>query len=150
MIRVTNFQRIGEPHNAGVGRDFEDLALNFFYARGVALYGRFPVAVGVAQRKKMHRFDLGSEDPPVIVECKSHTWTLSGKLPSAKLTVWNEAMYYFHIAPRRYRKILFVLKHLRDDVSLASYYLRAFGHLVPDDVELWEFDAEARTGERLL
>jgi hypothetical protein len=149
MIHATNFQRVGEPHNAGVGRDFEDLALNFFYARGIGLYGSFSVPIGVAERKKTHRFDLGSEDPAVIVECKSHTWTLGGNMPSAKLTLWNEAMYYFHIAPKRYRKILFVLKHLRGGVSLAAYYLQKFAHLVPDDVEVWEFDVEAKTGERL-
>ena len=28
-------------------------------------------------------------------------------MPSAKMTVWNEAMYYFHIAPKQYRKIMF-------------------------------------------
>lgn len=71
-------------------------------------------------------------------------------MPSAKMTVWNEAMYYFHIAPRRFRKIMFVLKHHKADLSLASYYLRTYGHLIPDDVELWEFDTETQVGQKLL
>ena len=26
-----------------------------------------------------------------------------------KITVWNESMYYFHLAPSVFRKVLFVL-----------------------------------------
>jgi hypothetical protein len=107
------------------------------------------VPVGVGDAKKMHRFDLGSENPPVLVECKSHTWTQGGNMPSAKMTVWNEAMYYFHVAPAHYRKIFFALKHNRREMSLASYYLKTHGHLIPDGVELWEFDLETLTDERL-
>jgi len=149
MFHCSRFTRADAQHAAGFGRAFEDLALNYFYARGIVLWGDFRVPLGVAERKKTHRFDLGSEDPAIIVECKAHTWTLGGNLPNAKLTVWNEAMYYFHVAPDRYRKILFVLKHLRDNLSLAAYYLRTYDHLVPNGVELWEFDAEARSAERL-
>src|SRR5436190_1428566 len=71
------------------------------------------------------------------------------RMPSAKMTVWNEAMYYFHVAPDIYRKILFVLKHSRRDVSLASYYLKTHEHLVPNGVEVWEYDTCANTAERL-
>ena len=70
-------------------------------------------------------------------------------MPSAKMTVWNEAMYYFHLAPARYRKVLFVLKHARREVTLASYYLRTHGHMVPNGVEIWEFDAATNTAEQL-
>jgi hypothetical protein len=58
-------------------------------------------------------------------------------------------MYYFHVAPKDFRKILFVLKHDRRGQRLASYYLHTHGHLVPDGVEVWEFNAETQTGERL-
>ena len=71
-------------------------------------------------------------------------------MPSAKMTVWNEAMYYFHVAPPEYRKIMFVLKHERREQSLASYYIHTHGHLVPDGVEIWEFDEETQTGAKLL
>jgi hypothetical protein len=89
----------------------------------------------VGEKKKHHRFDLGASAPAALVECKSHTWTQSGNMPSAKLTVWNEAMYYFHIAPKHYRKIFFMLKHLRCEISLATYYLAKYEHLIPEDVE---------------
>jgi hypothetical protein len=150
MIETNNFQRIGSDHNAGVGRRFEDIARSFFKEQGVYLIQNFSVPVGVGTRKKEHRFDLGSAAPPVLVECKSHTWTSGGNMPSAKMTVWNEAMYYFHVAPREYRKIMFVLKHHRRDVTLANYYLHTRGHLVPDGVEFWEFDTESNIGEKLL
>ncbi len=109
----------------------------------------FPVLVGVSSQKKSHRFDLGAEDPATLVECKSHTWTQGGNMPSAKLTVWNEAMYYFHVAPPQYRKIFFVLKHLRRNTSLATYYLTNYRHLIPDAVEFWEYYTVEGKGERL-
>lgn len=49
--------------------------------------------------KKKHSFDLGCKDKK-IVECKSHKWTSGGNIPSAKLNVWNEAMYYFFNSTR--------------------------------------------------
>ena len=63
-------------------------------------------------------------------------------VPSAKMTVWNEAMYYFHLAPTRYRKILFVLHDRRDGQgeTLLAYYKRTYSHLIPDDVEFMEWD----------
>jgi hypothetical protein len=151
MSDINNFQRVGAVHNAGVGRLFEEAARNFFLSKeGILLAPGFAVDVGVSHRKKKHRFDLGSADPAILVECKSHTWTQTGNMPSAKMTVWNEAMYYFHIAPPAFRKIMFVLKHDRRGTSLASYYLQTRGHMVPDDVEIWEFDVESATGEKLL
>jgi hypothetical protein len=51
-------------------------------------------------------------------------------------------MYYFHAAPSGYKKALFVLHDLRrggSGESLATYYLRTFGHLVPPGVQFWEY-----------
>jgi hypothetical protein len=42
-----------------------------------------------SDKKKIRNFDLGSSTPAILVECKSHTWTQSGNIPSARLTVWN-------------------------------------------------------------
>lgn len=41
----------------------------------------------------------------------------------------NEAMLHFSVAPQHYRKVLFVLKHMRGDLSLANHYVRTQGHL---------------------
>ncbi|MHA1546629.1 MAG: hypothetical protein ACTSUY_09435 [Alphaproteobacteria bacterium] len=137
-----NFQRSGSVSNAHVGREFESIAFAFFASKGLSLSKDFAIPLGVTSVKKPHKFDLGSNEPPVLVECKSHKWTKSDKTPSAKLTVWNEAMYYFQLAPSRYRKIMFVLRDFsaQRQVSLAEFYLRNHGHLIPEDVEFWEYD----------
>ena len=83
------------------------------------------------------------------MEGKCHTWTEGGNAPSAKLTVWNEAMLYFACAPPKYRKLLVVQRSLRGSETLAEHYLKRYRHLVPGGVELWEFDSVARQG-RLL
>jgi hypothetical protein len=144
-----NFQRIGSISNAHAGTDFETAARQFFTTQGISLTKNFAVPVAVGETKKLHRFDLGSDNPRVLVECKSHTWTQGGNMPSAKMTVWNEAMYYFHVAPPDYRKVFFVLKHYRKEQSLAAYYLKTHGHLVPAGVEFWEYDAQSSVAERL-
>ncbi len=109
------------------------------------------VLVGVGTIKKEHAFDLGCERQKVIVECKSHRWTSGDNVPSAKMTVWNEAMFYFYVAPEDYRKIMFVLKDRSDkrNETLAEYYLRTYNHLVPSDVEFWEYDESTKNAEKL-
>lgn len=136
------FQRVGSISNAHVGRAFESVAKAYFQEQGIALGTNYLVPVGVVGEKKNRQFDLGSGEPPVLVECKSHRWTAGGNVPSAKITVWNEAMYYFHLAPRRFRKVLFVLRDVSEKrgESLAAYYVRNYGHLIPADVEILEYD----------
>ena len=58
------------------------------------------------------------------------------------MTIWNEAMYYFHLAPKNFRKILFVLhdKRSRDGEGLLSYYKRTYYHMIPKGVEFFEWD----------
>lgn len=140
-----NFQRVGSLSNAHVGRDFETAAMEALAALGIEVQKNYPVEVGVESKKKSHIFDLGSETPRVIVECKSHRWTSGSNIPSAKLTVWNEAMYYFHCAPAEFRKIFFVLHDVRQRTreSLVKYYIRTYQHLIPSDVEIIEYDAES-------
>ena len=118
-----------------------DVALKFFEKHGVKLSRNFAVEVGLSDKKK-HCFDLGSANPKIIVECKSHKWTAGANVPSAKMTVWNEAMYYFHLAPKAFRKILFVLhdRRSKDGESLLSYYKRTYSHMIPEGVEFLEWD----------
>lgn len=139
-------QRVGSVSNAHVGADFEVVAQKYFERQGIRLQRNFPIELGLAQ-KKVRLFDLGASDPKTLVECKSHKWTAGGRVPSAKMTVWNEAMYYFHLAPDDYRKVLFVLHDRREKAgeTLLSYYMRMYAHLVPDDVEFLEWDE--KTGE---
>ncbi len=139
-------QRVGAISNAHVGRDFEANARLFFANQGIELNRNLKVMVGTGAQKKGHAFDLGCDAQRIIVECKSSTWTKGANIPSAKLTVWNEAMYYFSLAPSDYRKMMFVLRHecSKRGLTLAAYYLKNYGHLVPPDVEFWEYDEAAR------
>ena len=110
------------------------------------------VPVGVSEIMKEHAFDLGCEKEKVLVECKSHKWTApNDNVPSAKLTVWNEAMYYFLVSPPGYRKIMCVLRDYSEKrgETLAEYYLRTYRHLIPSDVELWEFDEAQKVAVQL-
>ena len=148
---MENFQRTGSISNAHVGKEFEKTALRFFSGKGIDLTMNYSIPVGIESLKKNHAFDLGSETEKVIVECKSHTWTSGNNVPSAKMTVWNEAMYYFAAAPCEYRKIFFVLRdeRLSHGETLAEYYIRTYGHLIPSGVEIWEYDTSREEG-RLL
>ncbi|MCB1500645.1 MAG: hypothetical protein KDK07_12785 [Bauldia sp.] len=151
MSEQTSFQRIGAISNAHVGRDFEAAIRDVFARQGYSLTSNFSAPVGHGERIKGHNFDLGSSDPPILVECKSHRWTAGNNVPSAKITVWNEAMYYFQLAPRRFRKCLCVLLDRRNGhgETLTTYYLRNYGHLVPDDVEVWEFDESTASATKV-
>jgi hypothetical protein len=143
---TNNFQRIGAISNTHVGREFEVAAQLFFNETGVSLRLGFSVPVGFRVTRP-HKFDLGSEEPAILVECKSYTWTEGGNSPSAKIRALNEVMLLFSAAPARYRKILFLLKDMRRDLSLAVQYIRTQGHLIGNGVEIWEFDLEQKCGE---
>jgi hypothetical protein len=138
-------QRKGAISNAHVGAAFEKAAREHFRKIGIALMPNFPIQIGLKE-KKQHCFDLGASDPKILVECKAHKWTEGAKVPSAKLTVWNEAMFYFHLVSGDYRKIFFVLHDKRkgSGESLLTYYRRTYSHMIPADVEFLEFDEQSR------
>lgn len=151
VVTDKSFQRIGSVSNAHVGSDFESAIAALFARDGLHLRRNFPVSVGAGRTTKKRKFDLGLEDPAILVECKSHTWTTGGNIPSAKITVWNESMYYFYISPSGFRKIMVVRRSFseRRGVTLAGYYLRNYDHMIPPNVELWEYDEDRQTAERL-
>lgn len=64
---VGRFQRKDALSNAHAGREFEEAAELFFHETGIQLQRNFIVDVGY-HKKKPHKFDLGSDDPPVLVE----------------------------------------------------------------------------------
>ena len=144
------FQRKGSKSNTHVGSEFEKLACAFFKTRGLLLEKNISVDIGI-NGKKAHSFDLGNREKKILVECKSHTWTEGGNVPSAKITTWDQAMYYFHATPPGYQKIFFVLRSFspKRNETLAEYYLRTKSHLIPADVEIWEFDEDTAKGNRI-
>jgi hypothetical protein len=89
------FQRKGAESNTQLGRDFEVKAQNFFAQRGLHLTAGMSLEIGINSRK-FHNFDIGDEQKKVVVECKAHTWTEGGNVPSAKMTTWNQAMFFFY------------------------------------------------------
>jgi hypothetical protein len=142
------FQRKGSKSNTHVGKEFERSARIFFAKEGIQLERGISIPIGINGLKD-HEFDLGSIEQKILVECKSHTWTETGNVPSAKMMAWNQAMYYFYATPGEYRKIFFVLKDfsVKRQETLADYYIRTYYHLIPKDVEIWEMEenlAEAR------
>lgn len=89
MADAITFQRCGAISNTHAGREFEEAARLFFESTGIKLSSVFPVPVG-SRVKKNHNFDLGSDNPAILVECKSYTWTETGNSPSAKIRGMNE------------------------------------------------------------
>lgn len=148
---MNNFQRHGSVSNAHVGKDFVDLVKIFFSRKRIFLDNDIAISIGVTKLGKKHIYDLGSIDKKIIVECKSHKWTETDKVPSAKITVWTQEMYYFYLAPKGYRKIFCFLKDnsARRKETLGQYYLRTNAHLIPHDVEFWEFNEKSVTAKRI-
>jgi len=143
------FQRKGGLTNAAVGAAFERRVRNYFRSTGIVLTPNVSVPLGLSSLKD-HAYDLGCLEQRILVECKSHTWTESYKVPSAKMTTWDQVMFYFHATPGDYRMILCVLRDYckRRQQTLADYYIRTHGHLIPQDVEIWELDLETRFAEQ--
>lgn len=149
---MENSQGVGLTRGSQVANDFGDQARAFFLTQGITLEKRIVVDIGIESKKKPHRFDLGSTDPKILVECKSDTWNESSQCwPGARMNAWTESMYYFHAAPKDCRKIFFVLKDISTKycMTLATYYLGAYEHLIPSDVEFWEFDPGEGTARRI-
>jgi hypothetical protein len=149
MSDVNNFQRKGAVSNTHAGREFEETSRLFWAETGVMLTSPFSALVGCRVRK-LHKFDLGSERPPILVECKSYTWTEGGNSPSAKIRGMNEVMLLFSVAPPEFRKILFVLRHMRKEISLGAHYVKTQGHLIGDGVEIWEFDLDSKEAVQIF
>ena len=75
---VNNFQRAGSASNSHVGNAFEAAAREYFRQHGTTLQRNYQVPAGFSS-KKPRKFDLGSGDPPVLVECKSHQGSGQGR-----------------------------------------------------------------------
>jgi hypothetical protein len=145
------FQRKGGGSNSKVGEEFERLTLSYFLKNGISLEPSFLLPIGITE-KKLHKFDFGNSEKKIIIECKSHCWTESDNIPSAKITTWDQAMFYFYVAPDDYKKILFVLRDCSNKrgESLAEYYIRLRKHLIPLGVVIIEFDIERMHANKIF
>ncbi|MFH1546703.1 MAG: hypothetical protein ABIE14_04985 [Patescibacteria group bacterium] len=152
---MNNHQRIGSQNNAAVGRDFEDKIHDYFLSKDKEwsdLKKQLSIEIGVSSFKKEHKFDLGSRKKKIIIECKSGKWTKSLNVPSAKMSVWNEAMYYFHLAPKSYKKYFVVLKDFnkKKKITLVQYYIRRYEHMIPKGVNIFEYDEHNNNLEKVF
>ncbi len=140
---MNNNQRRGATSNTRVGEEFENQIQDYFRRKKkINLEKKLKLKIGISKNKKEHSFDLGNKDKKIIIECKSHKWTEGNNVPSAKMTVWNEAMYLFSLVNSDYEKYFVVLKDYSNkrQKTLGEYYLERYGHLIPEDVEIYEYD----------
>ena len=132
------------------GNAFEKMIRAFWRKTfNIELLSPFSLSISAGDYNGTHRYDLGDESNKILIECKCHSWTIIGNSPSAKMSVWNEAMYYFYLAPAEYRKILFVKYAVHDKISLGEYYLKRYSHLVPNKVEIWEYNLQQKIAWKL-
>lgn len=148
-----NFQRKGAVSNAHVGREFEELVLDYFQKEGLQMYSHITIPIGIeGKRKKPKQFDMGDYDSKIIVECKAMTWSITDKVPTGKLSKWDSEMFKFFLAPSEYRKLFIVQRDFskKRQMTLAEYYIDKNSHLIPKDIEFFEFDIENKEMKRLL
>lgn len=115
-------------------RSFQEMARGYFELEaGTNLVREVSLRLDDGQT---HRFDLGSQDESVLIECKSYTFTVGGKEPAAKI---NHAKTDAQLlkGSRATRKIIV----FDDDVhpkkgSLAELFARRNSSWLAD-VEVW-------------
>ena len=139
--------------NPAKGRNFEQHVGQYLKQNGLEVFRDYEVEVSINSRhKKLHKFDWGSD--ALLVECKAYNWTEGGNSPSAKLATANEALLYFIAAPKSYRKMLFMPETGKtgklNPATLVEYYVRRYGHFIPDDVEVYELKNESDLAARLV
>jgi hypothetical protein len=135
--------------NKEIGDKFRDTVKKYLSIQGHKLEPEYGVEIGYGQSKKIHYFDLGNELD--LIECKKYSWTEGGNNPSAKLSTLIEAVHIYCAAPKSYNKKIFVFKTskkgIRNPETLVEYFIRSYGHLIPEDIEIWEFDDINMTSE---
>lgn len=130
---------LSNSENPKKGRDFEDKVRQILEDKYKMSFKMKSINIGLPP--KAHNFDLVSEDGNIIVECKSHSWTESGKIPRAKMAILNEAVLFLSHVPTNSKKIIVLRKdnHAERKESLAEYYVRTYFHLL-NEVVIMELD----------
>jgi hypothetical protein len=116
---------------------------------GVKFQLDHPIPIGTPPKE--HQFDLVSVDSRYVGECKNYSWTKTGRVPSAKLSMVNEAVFYLSFLPPETVKFVVMRKttHAKQLYeSLAEYYHRTRYHLL-NGVLIFEMDEEGETLRRV-
>ena len=138
-----NFKELSiNKSNKQIGAKFERQTQECFKSKGIILELHKKIEIGYSAKiVKKHEFDLGNDE--ILVECKSSSWTKEDHVPSAKITNWNCAMYYFHLASKKIKKYFVVKKYCskkRNNMTLLDFYLEYKSQFIPTDVILIELD----------
>lgn len=139
--------------NSRRGEYFKNLTATIVSSHfGWSLDRDITIPIGVPPApKKSHKFDFASTDTKIVGKSKFFTWTETGNMPSAKMSVLNEWVLYLHLLPNKVKTKFIVLPHSvrpGKPETLAEYYLRTYAHLL-GDIALYEID-EATQQLRVL
>ncbi len=117
--------------NTGKGKEFQALARRAV-SRLLGVEFDMEVALPIGNPPKPHPFDLVSRDHRYAGEAKAFTWTISGNVPSAKITTLREAAQYLQALPSGTKRFIVMKenRHPRTGESLADYFVRLNQHLL--------------------
>lgn len=126
--------------NVAKGKQFQSTVKRVLEARFGEPF-EAEIALPIGEPPKFHAFDLVSRSRRVACECKAVTWTVSGNVPSAKITSLREAATYLSLLGPEVHRILAVQSslHIVRGESLAGYFTRLNRHLL-GRIEIMEVD----------
>ena len=140
-------------NNTEKGKAFARRVGEYLRRSGPVVEREYAVDIGFGtRRRESHHFDFGNGS--LLVECKHINFVASGNPPSATIATLNEAILYFLAAPPSYgRKRLVLAKTKKLGVqhpnTLAEFYVRLRGHLIPSDIEVWKLCSDTLDAKRI-
>jgi hypothetical protein len=100
-------------------REFEKRSRSFFEAElGMRLLEQMPLPLSTGEN---HKFDLTSSDEMIAIECKSHTWTITGNYPSAKVSDAQRSIELLRKSGAKQKIIVF-----QDDIGPSGSLVEVF------------------------
>ena len=133
-----------ETKNKSTGIEFENDVKKWFEDHFKTPFRKVKIKIGNPQEKQ-HEFDLVNETKRIAIECKCYTWTKTGNIPSAKISILNEAAFFLSFL-RDYKTIIVIKKRFNSEKkeTLAEYYFRTYRCLL-GDTRIAEYDEETKT-----
>jgi hypothetical protein len=100
-------------------------------ATGLAFDLEVPLIMTIGAPKS-HFFDLATPDRAYVGESKAFTWTVSGKVPSAKVTTLREAAQYLRALSPQTKTFIVMARseHPLRQETLAEYFSRLNDHVL--------------------
>ena len=135
--------------NTQRGKQFQVLAHRAL-SRFLAIEFDIEVALPIGNPPKLHPFDLASRDRRYVGEAKAFTWTVTGNVPSAKITTLKEAALYLQALPSGTKGFIVMKesRHPRRGETLAGYFVRLHEHLL-GDVAIFQLAEDGSTIETI-